>query len=284
MVAPSADPNFPANLNIHPLHLLGTAATDGADAHNQAEAIGRYGIAGRVWEASGPLLEYLTPGGAGDPACTLFTTLGPHRVLELGSGQALASLHLAARLRAEDTVVLTDLPNVVPLCQQSIDTWATEGEGSQQAEHANVVAQPLAWGEDASHLAKYGPFTHIILCDLVYFPHLYPPLLRTLLEVTDPSGPVDTDVFGPEIIIAWKSRSLNLEESFFDSFAHYFRQEPVTDGKWDAEVKLFICRRWRVTDEWRLPSLNMVMGGAPGVVKGRSFGLVESLFSALEWD
>lgn len=58
----------------------------------------------------------------------------------------------------------------------------------------------------------------------------------------------------------------------------------MTDGKWDAEVKLFICRRWRVTDEWRLPSLNMVMGGAPGVVKGRSFGLVESLFSALEWD
>lgn len=171
MVAPSADPNFPANLNIHPLHLLGTAATDGADAHNQAEAIGRYGIAGRVWEASGPLLEYLTPGGAGDPACTLFTTPGPHRVLELGSGQALASLHLAARLRAEDTVVLTDLPNVVPLCQQSIDTWATEGEGSQQAEHANVVAQPLAWGEDASHLAKYGPFTHIILCDLVSCTH-----------------------------------------------------------------------------------------------------------------
>lgn len=116
--------------------------------------------------------------------------------------------------------------------------------------------------------------------------------------MTEPTGPVDTDVFGPEIILAceWtstrtatltppgKSRSLSLEESFFDSFARYFRQEPVTDGKWDLEVKLFICRRWRVTEEWRLPGLDTVMNGAPGVVPGRSYSLVDSLFSAMEWD
>lgn len=170
--APSRDPNFPAFLDIRPLHLANTASAAGADAHAQATAIGRYGIAGRVWEASGPLLAYLTPAGgvAGfepfDPPCSLFQSREPHRVLELGSGQALASLHLAARLRPHDTVVLTDLPNVVPLCQASIDTWAREGEGAA-GEHARVVAQPLAWGESAANLAPLGPFTHILMCDLV---------------------------------------------------------------------------------------------------------------------
>lgn len=169
--APSADPNFPSNLNIAPLLLSGTAASADGDAHGQADAIGRYGIAGRVWEASGPLLAYLTPPpvgqpGLGNPPCSLFTSKSPNRVLELGSGQALASLHLAARLPPSDTIVLTDLPNVVPLCQQSVETWKASGEGKGK-EHAQVVVQPLAWGDDAGHLAEFGPFTHIVMCDLV---------------------------------------------------------------------------------------------------------------------
>lgn len=39
----------------------------------------------------------------------------------------------------------------------------------------------------------------------VYFPHLYPPLLRTLLEVTEPETLPTTEVFGPEIILACES-------------------------------------------------------------------------------
>lgn len=173
---PTHDPNFPSFLDIRPLHIANTAASEGADAHAQASAIGKYGIAGRVWEASGPLLEYLTPVSTAtsskpaykpfDPPCSLFSGGGPHRILELGSGQALASLHLAARLGPEDTVVLTDLPNVVPLCQASIDAWASDGEGSK-GEHAQVVARPLAWGESAANLAEFAPFTHILMCDLV---------------------------------------------------------------------------------------------------------------------
>lgn len=80
-----------------------------------------------------------------------------------------------------------------------------------------------------------------------------------------------------------KSRSLGLEESFFDSFSRYFRSEPVTDGSWDDEVKIFLCRRWRVTDAWVLPEMKHVMAGARGAVQGRSYDLVDSLFSAIEW-
>lgn len=60
--------------------------------------------------------------------------------------------------------------------------------------------------------------------------------------------------------------------------------EPVTGGPPALDVKLFLCRRWRVTDEWVLPEVGRVMAGAPGVVQGRSFGLAESLFAELEWD
>lgn len=81
-----------------------------------------------------------------------------------------------------------------------------------------------------------------------------------------------------------KSRSLGLEESFFDSFSRYFRSQPVLDGGWDEEVKIFLCRRWRVTSEWKLPEQELVMAGAPGIVQGRSYDLVDSLFSAIEWD
>lgn len=199
---PTHDPNFPSFLDIRPLHLENTAAAAGADAHAQATAIGKYGIAGRVWEATARLVAYLTPTPPPsvpvsspseseapkaeteteaktkakydpfDPPCSLFSPSpsSSHRILELGSGQALASLHLAARLPARDTVVLTDLPNVIPLCQASIDTWARDGEGRavEGAEGpAKVVALPLAWGESAAHLAPYGPFTHILMCDLV---------------------------------------------------------------------------------------------------------------------
>lgn len=80
-----------------------------------------------------------------------------------------------------------------------------------------------------------------------------------------------------------KSRSLNLEESFFDAFSHYFRMEPVL-GVHDPEVKLFLCSRWKVNEQWQLPDIKHVMAGAPGVVKGRSYDLIDSLFNALEWD
>jgi hypothetical protein len=107
-------------------------------------------------EAGQPLLEYFTPGALFDPPCSLFHS-GPHRVIELGSGQALPSMHLASHLSPEDVIVLTDLPNVMPLCQQSIRAWPVL---------AQVRAQALAWGEDTTSLRSLQP-THILLCDLV---------------------------------------------------------------------------------------------------------------------
>ncbi|WVQ68014.1 uncharacterized protein L199_006220 [Kwoniella botswanensis] len=158
-----SDPNFPPNLDIKPL-LLSSVADQQLEQHQQKDAISTYGIAGRVWEATRPLLEYFTPSSKFEPPCSLFETQRPHRIIELGSGQSVASLHLAGHLQKEDLVITTDLPEVVPLCEQSIRAWNPPSDT-----HAKVIAQPLAWGQDPSHLFQFGPFTHIIMCDLVSY-------------------------------------------------------------------------------------------------------------------
>jgi hypothetical protein len=40
------DPNFPSNLDIHPLHLTQQSTQD---VWKQQDAIKQYGIAGRIW-------------------------------------------------------------------------------------------------------------------------------------------------------------------------------------------------------------------------------------------
>jgi len=129
--------------------------------HLISRSSARNGLTAR--EASHALLEYFTPSSTiFNPPCSIFDKAEKHTIIELGSGQSVASLHLAAQLDKDDTLVLTDLPNVVPLMQQSIDTWSqTNKEG------VLPVAEPLGWGTDIDHLKKYGEITHVVCCDLV---------------------------------------------------------------------------------------------------------------------
>ncbi|OWZ41384.1 hypothetical protein C361_03897 [Cryptococcus neoformans Tu259-1] len=272
------DPNFPPNLDIKPLLLTHHHPHGQVQSDNQTNAIAAYGIAGRIWEATKPLLDYFTPSQAYEPPCSLFASRGPHCVVELGSGQSVASLHLAAHLAPQNTIVLTDLPAVIPLCEKCIDSWRPPKC------HAKVVARPLAWGQTATHLREeFGPISHVLMCDLIYFPHLYPLLLYTLLSLTEPSSVADIedDTFGPEVIISYTTRTLALEESFFDALAHYFKTTPVRGGTWEAKV--FIGKRWKVTKDWSLPDIKDVMNGSKEVIRGRSYGLIDELFGTLDW-
>lgn len=111
-------------------------------------------------EATTLLLDYLDPDNQLDfqPSCPIFGVNGPRRILELGSGQAVASLRLAKSLSPGDLIVLTDLPEVIPLCKKSIE---------ESNVTCQVVAQPLGWGQGIATVQEYGPFTHILMCDLV---------------------------------------------------------------------------------------------------------------------
>ncbi len=189
-------------------------------------------------EAGQPLLEYLTPGCTKyDPPCSIFSSYAsstPLKIIELGSGQSLPSLHLASNLIKDDLVVLTDLPNVMSLCEASVKTWARGLDQAGKVDRATVVTRPMAWGGGILHLKEFGRWTHILMCDLVgwvpsqqrlvplavsfvsprltdlrkvYFPNLYPPLLRTLLQLTEPElnsndALAENETFGPEIIIS----------------------------------------------------------------------------------
>jgi hypothetical protein len=129
-----------------------------------------------IRDASYPLLPYLTRPTASstlefDPVCSLFRGESDPRgitLLELGSGQSLASLHLALQLATTDLIVLTDLPEVMTLCEKN----ASEKLKGYQA--AQVLAQGLAWGDEesvallAESVEGRGGLTHVLLCDLVY--------------------------------------------------------------------------------------------------------------------
>lgn len=80
-----------------------------------------------------------------------------------------------------------------------------------------------------------------------------------------------------------KSRTLALEQSFFDTLSLYFRLEPVVGGQTGA--KIYICRRWRVTEDWVVPEEKDVMNGSERVVKGRGgMSVMEEMLGAIEWD
>lgn len=132
---------------------------------------------------------------------------------------------------------MTDLDEVVPLMEERTANWRTTSRPSLDSLPAErggqVLVRGLGWGdgkEDQLSLPEgrgLGHFTHLILSDLVYFPFLYPPLLSTLLALTDVPNP-------PEIIIAYKVRSLFKETPFWDMLGEQFTLVPVlarADGK-----------------------------------------------------
>jgi len=50
-------------------------------------------------------------------------------------------------------------------------------------------------------------------------------------------------------------------------------------------AKIYICRRWRVTEDWVVPEEKDVMNGSERVVKGRGgMSVMEEMLGAIEWD
>ncbi|KAG8792478.1 hypothetical protein FRC12_005978 [Ceratobasidium sp. 428] len=306
------DPNFPPNLSIQPSASAIHASENGL-IFDQESDIKRYGIAGRVWEAAYALAAYTIPptsvidqqtdaeqlsGLNFDPQCSLFyeTQARPITVVEVGSGTGYAGIHIAHQLdilrrrkrtcSAPINVILTDLENVVPLLQQGI------------REHEDVMssgvrleARALEWGnlEHLLALAEYlndlgTPVTHILCSDLVYFPHLYPQLLRTLLALTSP--PFCDISFSPEIIIGCKSdkysirvvtllhvvidkvRSLTKETPFWQVFGTWFTFAPVlaietgpgeVEAGWSrfghaTDTHIFVATRRSQSFQWDIPN------------------------------
>ncbi|TDL25821.1 hypothetical protein BD410DRAFT_819865 [Rickenella mellea] len=257
-------PNFPDRLNIKPSLAPGLPQTgkdentSAFDSESQSAAIEKYGIAGRVWEAAYLLTQYFEPAPQSDwgfdPPCSMISepSLGePLTVIELGSGTGFVGLSLVKQLQQvgvrDSLVIVTDLPDVCRLLENNLHV---ERQKWNQNTPTDVWVKPLAWGglSDSNQLAvdlglsssnpalRRHP-THLICSDLVYFPHLLAPLLRSLLHLTSPPfAPMNTTVTkatnnttttSPEIIVSYEIRSLPKESPFWSAFGLWFSYIPL---------------------------------------------------------
>ena len=151
-------------------------------------------------DASYPILPYLSRPSAlvinqFSPASTIFAQSSdspladdesPVTILELGSGQSMATLHLLnqfaggrdqpppADRQSLPKVFLSDLPDVIPLCRRNAQKWRDQHESQAGVAQVEVDVVPLAWGdlEMGDQLARQlasekRSLTHVLLIDLV---------------------------------------------------------------------------------------------------------------------
>jgi predicted nicotinamide N-methyase len=299
--------NFPEKLTISPLlprdaystRDLGDKQQLAFGAEAQREGIETYGIAGRVWEAAYLMTSYIDHPATWefDPPLIDKHSSGHKRVfLELGSGTGIVAAKIAqvAALPGRDLVIATDLPEVCLLLEKNL--LVTPKGDSESANTQVTLVRPLSWGsyDHAINVVRelklvndpigheHGCITHIICSDLVYFPELLAPLLRTLLHLTSPPS---VSIFEPQprVIISYKIRSLSKETPFWSAFGLWFSFEPVIARKIDANNSLsewqrfgsdigvdsdlafiFVARRRPESLNWTIPSENIDLLGGVG--------------------
>ncbi|OAV97011.1 hypothetical protein PTTG_00100 [Puccinia triticina 1-1 BBBD Race 1] len=236
--------NFPPNLAI-------------ACAHQTrfGDDLAAFGIAAKTWDASFALLDYLLPpaqasprkrGPAAetDPPSPLLSSAGSLHIIDLGSGTCYLPIGLARRVeptaRQSIKITATDLPAVLPLLERNIAQERTRGNPA-------ISARALAWGDTQQTIdllktleLAHQPATELLVTcsDLVFFPFLFAPLLRTLLILTSPQYLPSTITSTPVVLFGYKERSAVKEFPFFSLLGRYFKLEPILSrsdpaGPWE---------------------------------------------------
>ncbi|XP_072175452.1 protein N-lysine methyltransferase METTL21D-like [Diadema setosum] len=127
-----------------------------------------------VWDAALVLAKYLETSGFR----RRYGELTKKRLLELGAGTGATGL-VACRLGAD--VILTDLPDFLPLMEMNIQT-------NESALMGSAKARVLKWGDD---VADFLPSPDLILMsDCVYYPESVGPLVKTLVDLTNQGGQI----------------------------------------------------------------------------------------------
>ncbi|TFK49931.1 hypothetical protein OE88DRAFT_1736236 [Heliocybe sulcata] len=205
-------------------------------------------------------------------------TAEEHVMLELGSGTGILGIKLAQVLSPKGLVILTDLPDVCPLLRETLEKHGYKETVDPAS--GGLMVRPLPWGsiEFASSVGadlrlpsgdrpRY--LTRIICSDLVYFPELLAPLLRSLIQLSStPFVPAST-AHQLDIVISYRIRSLSKETPFWNAFGVWFTFYPVMvrsrtaddSGTWRrfgssaAEDRSFVfsARRRPESFSWAIP-------------------------------
>lgn len=198
-----------------------------------AESTGNLGIGGKVWDASLALIRWLAQdddGLAGEGTRFQHWVDGKH-VLELGSGTGILGLALAASSSLL-SMTMTDLPEVVPLLELNValnrvmgGSCAAPPQGDGVCDGAcEFLCAPLPWGDtDAADrvLEKRGPPDTILLSDVAYFPELYRPLVRSLINLSPPGT-------RPQVLLAHRTRGPEpAGNNFFEILGEHFDIEQL---------------------------------------------------------
>lgn len=178
------------------------------------------------------------------------------RCLDLGSGTGIVGLAAAAS-GAFTTVVLTDLPSVVPLLQQNTALNAavlgrgdsSSSSSSEGAGGCEVVSRALSWDDErqlAEVLGAHGPFDLITGGDLVFRPQVVAPLLTALSALAGKHTAFLTTVsliHSPETIrlFVQAAREAGFEVDRIDDTA----ESAVPEGLVSPEVRILRLRRAR---------------------------------------
>ncbi|TFK40189.1 putative methyltransferase-domain-containing protein [Crucibulum laeve] len=309
MVMESRNPNFPENMDILPSsrprgilhdHQLGS---DVFGTQAQEDAIRDYGIAGRVWEAAYALISYIHPPSQWEvepPFIPDPSKREPFSIIELGSGVGIVAASIAERLETngDDLIIATDLPEICPLLERNLAESNNRIRAVAPSRNGDlVIIRPLSWGniqeglEIISELCNgNNSLTHIICSDLVYFPELLAPLLRTLLQLTSTN---DHERAPVSVIISYKLRSPTKEIPFWSAFGLWFSFEPVifndkqTKSGWqrfgaslDDVIFIFVAHRRADSFEWNIPTNDhdLLSGvGARGTASRKEDDTFESL-------
>lgn len=132
------------------------------------------GLSFQLWPAASSLVSLLDR----KPSALVLTarpTPNPLRILELGSGTGLVGIATAAILGAH--VTLTDLPHVLPNLRFNADSNAA----ALAPRGGSLDVRQLRWGDDHAGDSLHDSMFDVVLAsDVVYYEHLFDPLLRTL--------------------------------------------------------------------------------------------------------
>ncbi|KAJ1478642.1 nicotinamide N-methyltransferase-like protein [Baffinella frigidus] len=147
-------------------------------------------------------------------------------VVEVGSGTGVVGIAAAI---LGTSVVITDLPHVLPQLQNNVSVNLQQGSAARD----RISVVPLAWG-NTEHEAALGKFDLVLCSDCLYREETHQVLLQSLEALSNP----DTLV-----VMALEIRRPPLEANFFTIAQSRFSIQPVeVPFKEDNDVKLWFMR------------------------------------------
>ncbi|KAJ3266054.1 hypothetical protein HDU77_002846 [Chytriomyces hyalinus] len=180
------------------------------------------------------------------------------KMLELGAGTGVTSLFVGKTLQTMQTtqqaeIYVSDLDVAVPLIVKNIDANFTRSESTQQLQMHGIELDWTKYEDTRSLLGRMHAlalsdmdsdepvFDLIYASDVVYFPHLFDPLIQTLVILCTHPEPINNSTSKrrrkqPELLLTCRMRELSKEYPFYAKLGKYFHLVPLYDCEWDNGV------------------------------------------------